>query len=244
MKNKIFSAATALILYTSIALAQSGAGGVAINKLVPDPSAVLDIVAEDQGVLLPRLTNSTILNIPAPAKGLMVLDTSGNNVDLYMQRSTSTSPSWENITPDMAVGFLVFSDGSQQILPNTPTEVILNVVDFNDGGHYNGSANVYVVPYDGVYQFNTSVTIFDLDPFFGEWNVEIRVDDGTLPRAMVSNINHTADISLQLTGSVSAILKLMAGTKVFVVVTQKASQTSYSLSNDFITTWFSAHRLY
>ena len=244
MKNKIFSAATALILYTSIALAQSGAGGVAINKLVPDPSAVLDIVAEDQGVLLPRLTNSTILNIPAPAKGLMVLDTSGNNVDLYMQRSTSTSPSWENITPDMAVGFLVFSDGSQQILPNTPTEVILNVVDFNDGGHYNGSANVYVVPYDGVYQFNTSVTIFDLDPFFGEWNVEIRVDDGSGPTARASNVSSPSNNLQELTGSVSVTLKLFAGSEVNVYVAHRDPQSVKFLSSSGIRTWLSGHRLY
>jgi hypothetical protein len=242
MKNKIFSAATALILYTSLTLAQSGAGGVAINQLVPDESAVLDIFSLEKGVLLPRMTTFDIIAIIDPANGLIVYNIDDNT--FHVNVGTPTSPDWISITPDMAVGFLVFSDGSQQILPNTPTEVILNVVDFNDGGHYNGSANVYVVPYDGVYQFNTSVTIFDLDPFFGEWNVEIRVDDGSGPTARASNVSSPSNNVQELTGSVSVTLKLFAGSEVNVYVAHRDPQSVKFLSSSGIRTWLSGHRLY
>jgi hypothetical protein len=241
MKNKIFIVATALILYTSLALAQSVAGGVGINQLVPDPSAVLDIVAENQGVLLPRMHKSTILGITDPATGLMAIDTSNNQVNLYIQRGPSDVPDWDNLTEDLNVACLVYPDGGQLIDLNIQTQVQFVFAAFNDGDNFDFNNYWYLVPYDGVYQFNTGITISDMDPA-SEWIVEIWVNDG-FPRAMVSNITSPVDVGLQFTGSVSATLKLTVGTTVYVVVTQKGSQPHF-LSIDFITTWFSAHRLY
>ncbi|HIA06796.1 MAG TPA: hypothetical protein EYN71_08880 [Flavobacteriales bacterium] len=238
MKNRIFSAATVLILYTSIALAQQGVL-ISDGAGSPDPTAILDIQSTTKGVLLPRMTTSAMLDINGAATGLMIYNTDDNSV--YINRGTQSTSDWVNTAPDMAVAFLVYPDPGQTIPPSTQTVVEFALAAFNDGGYFDFSSSKYNVPYDGLYQFSTGVTIFNLDPTI-EWVVEIWVDDG-IPRAMVSNTNHTADV-MQLTGSVSVILKLTAGTEVFVVVTQKGQQSPYPLSPDPITTWFSGHRLY
>lgn len=54
------------------------AQNIGINNPVPDASAVLDIVSNNKGLLVPRLTSLQRLTIPAPATGLLVFDTSLN----------------------------------------------------------------------------------------------------------------------------------------------------------------------
>lgn len=243
MKQRILTTATALVLYASIAMAQ---GGVGINQLVPDPSAVLDIVAEDQGVLLPRLTTGTIFGMPAPAKGLMVLDTSGNDVNLYLQRSTPTTPDWDNLTEDINSSFLVYTDGPQPIPASTPTKPQFVYADFNDGGDYIfGSTIAYVVPDNGVYQFSTGITIDNLEPAEA-WIVEIWVYNGSFSAAKVSNVSSPVGPPLvEHSGTVSATLRLTLGSLVFVVVEQRDAQGSDNPLSSYPTySWFSGHRLY
>jgi len=58
------------------------AQGVGIGTPAPAPSAVLDVVSDTQGVLLPRLTAAQRDGIAAPAAGLLVFQTDGT-VGLY-----------------------------------------------------------------------------------------------------------------------------------------------------------------
>lgn len=239
MKRKILTTAIALLLYTSIALAQQGVL-ISDGAGSPDPTAILDIQSTTKGVLLPRMTTSAMLDINGAATGLMIYNTDDNSV--YINKGTQTTPDWVNTAPDMAVGFLVYADGGQPIDANQLTQVFLNVPDFNDGGYYDVAGSFYVVPYDGVYQFHANITIFNLDPG-AAYEVAIYVDDGSgTPAKRVANISSPPS-NMYWTGAVSATLKLPGGNLVYVYVTQK-SQSTYPLSNNFYDTWFSGYRLY
>ncbi len=48
---------------------------IGINTEMPDQSAVLDIVADDKGILVPRLATNQRIKIENPATGLLVFDT-------------------------------------------------------------------------------------------------------------------------------------------------------------------------
>ena len=61
-----------------IALEQDGA---CINCLNSDPSAVLEIRATDRGLLIPRVTNTSV--ITNPAEGLMIYDNSASAFKYY-----------------------------------------------------------------------------------------------------------------------------------------------------------------
>jgi hypothetical protein len=233
MKQKIFRVAIALLLYASTAMAQ---GGVGINQPVPDPSAALDIVSETQGVLLPRLTTSAIQIISLPANGLLVYNIDDNSI--YINRGTPTTPEWNNVGEDMKVGFLVYMDGAMLIDGQTQTVVEFNDIQFNHGGHYNSTFFYYVVPYDGVYQFNTGVTINGL-PIGVDWLIEILVDG--LP--MASSVSSPASAGADFTGSASVTLNLTAGKRVYVLVEHRFPGPMF-LSTNFTRSWFSGHRLY
>ena len=47
---------------------------VGIGTLNPDPSAVLDLTANDKGLLLPRLTSVQRCALPNPSMGLLIYD--------------------------------------------------------------------------------------------------------------------------------------------------------------------------
>jgi hypothetical protein len=66
-----------LLLFSSLfmtSLATSGQIGIGTNT--PDPSAQLDIVSTDKGLLIPRVTSTEDVTA-SPAKGLVVYQTSG-----------------------------------------------------------------------------------------------------------------------------------------------------------------------
>ncbi len=56
----------------------SAQNNVGIGTAVPDPSAVLEILSTNQGLLIPRMTTAERLAIPAPANGLLVFDVTVN----------------------------------------------------------------------------------------------------------------------------------------------------------------------
>ena len=62
------------------------AQNVAINNdaSLPDNSAILDIKSGTKGLLIPRMNSAAITAIPNPAKGLLVLDTSKNQLLVNM----------------------------------------------------------------------------------------------------------------------------------------------------------------
>jgi hypothetical protein len=72
---------------TGLCNAQTG-----INTLTPNPSAALDIVSTNKGVLLPRMTTTQKTAIANPATGLLVYDTT--LMGIYQNIGTTTAPQW------------------------------------------------------------------------------------------------------------------------------------------------------
>lgn len=62
---------------------------------VAHPSAMLDVAADDRGVLIPRMTFAQIGAIANPANGLLVFATSDNC--FYFNEGTSAAPVWTSL---------------------------------------------------------------------------------------------------------------------------------------------------
>lgn len=67
-----------LILFSIHSFSQVG-----INTATPDPSAILDVVSEEKGMLTPRMSSTQRTSISSPAKGLLVFDTDENVFYFY-----------------------------------------------------------------------------------------------------------------------------------------------------------------
>lgn len=56
---------------------------VGIGTTTPDASALLDVTSTTKGVLIPRMTKTDRLAIPAPAVGLMVYQNGPDSAGFY-----------------------------------------------------------------------------------------------------------------------------------------------------------------
>jgi hypothetical protein len=90
-KLQACSAAIALLLLVASATAQN----VAINTdgSLPDTNAILDIKSSNKGILIPRISSSVRLSIPA-SPGLLVYDNTTSSFWYY------TGSSWQNLAAD------------------------------------------------------------------------------------------------------------------------------------------------
>ncbi|HEY3386337.1 MAG TPA: tail fiber domain-containing protein [Saprospiraceae bacterium] len=89
-----------LISFCLLACLHVGAQSVGIGTTTPDASAQLDISNTSKGILIPRMNTASVLSIVNPAKGLMVYDTSKN--ELMVNMGTSGSPDWRSIAYNSA----------------------------------------------------------------------------------------------------------------------------------------------
>lgn len=78
------------------------AQNVGINTQQPDPSAALDIVGTDKGLLIPRVSLQSLTDnatIPNPATALLVYNTNAGlgKVGFYYNSGTAASPVWAGL---------------------------------------------------------------------------------------------------------------------------------------------------
>ena len=101
-------------------------GQIAINNtgVIADSSAILDISSTTKGLLIPRNTNSGLMGILNPAKGLLIMDTTANhfkyfNGNSWGEISSGHENSWAKIfnTTSVANGVNI---GIGQTLPAQP----------------------------------------------------------------------------------------------------------------------------
>src|SRR6186713_154192 len=88
-KGLLFVKLVLLISYCSFS--QS----VGIGTTVPDVSAALDITATNKGLLIPRMTITSINAINNPARGLLVYDSIANQIMVNIGRSAL--PNWQPV---------------------------------------------------------------------------------------------------------------------------------------------------
>src|SRR5258705_14017327 len=77
--------------------------GVGIGTITPDASAALDITATNKGLLIPRMSLTSINAIISPARGLLVYDSVANQ--LIMNIGTSVVPNWQSIASSSGSGW-------------------------------------------------------------------------------------------------------------------------------------------
>ncbi|MCE7071756.1 hypothetical protein LZG74_15665 [Dyadobacter sp. CY327] len=118
---------TLSIFISQIALAQN----VGINTITPDPSAALEIVGTDKGLLIPRVSLQSLSDnatVPNPATALLVYNINAGlgKTGFYYNAGTAANPAWSLVGGGVANLALPFS---QLVTHNGPLFLINN----NDG---------------------------------------------------------------------------------------------------------------
>lgn len=88
---------TLILILTVSSTSFAQQGGVGIGTTSPDPSAILDLVSTEKGLLIPRMTTQQMMDIESPQEGLLIFDTEKKALCAY-----STSTSWQilGLLPD------------------------------------------------------------------------------------------------------------------------------------------------
>lgn len=108
---------TLLVGFVLLSLQENIAQNMSINEdgAAPDPSAMLDVVTTDKGVLIPRMTETQKNAIPLPATGLIIYQTD-NEPGFYFNTGTSAAPNWLRLeTSDDNTSSIEDEDGDTQI---------------------------------------------------------------------------------------------------------------------------------
>ncbi len=114
-------------------IAQSaGAQNVGIGTSSPNASAQLEISSTARGVLIPRMTSAAIGSIANPAKGLMVYDSTRNQ--LLVNMGSASVPDWENIVATSGWGLSGNSGAGGNFIGTTDESPLIFKVDNQPAG--------------------------------------------------------------------------------------------------------------
>ncbi len=117
-KHLLFCLIVAALLTVSINI--SAQFGINTDGSHPDPSAMLDVKATNRGLLIPRITTASRNEIPSPATGLLIYNTTSNRFDFY---NGSIWYQLETSFITATIGNLNPGGGSSiNTLPNVPPE--------------------------------------------------------------------------------------------------------------------------
>jgi hypothetical protein len=140
---------------------------VGIGTVTPDPSSILDITANDKGLLIPRvsidnITNTMLDGLNIAPEGLFVWNTNaatlgGSGIGFYV----FTGSVWEKLVTTSNTSSIIFkaSNSTNLSLPTgTLSTLILDTASVNvGGGVYNTTTGVYIIPEDGTYEISFEV---------------------------------------------------------------------------------------
>ncbi len=119
-KNIIYYIALSICLLQSLVTRAQNVG-INATGAAPDSSAMLDIVSTDKGLLIPRMDSISRMNILAPAKGLMVFDSTYNSFWYY------NGTAWQSIAKGLDQQDISRSADSLY-LTNNPTGIDLGAL--------------------------------------------------------------------------------------------------------------------
>jgi hypothetical protein len=109
-------------------------GQIGIGTNSPDPSAILDIVSNSKGILIPRLNTLQRNAIVSPATGLLIFNTSTNTFDYY------DGGGWQTIiTTTSTVPFNLIDFGT-----NTSANMVVGA-----GANFTTNDNAFTIQDDG-----------------------------------------------------------------------------------------------
>jgi hypothetical protein len=117
-----------LVLLPSICIyAQVGMG-----TTTPDASSALDVSSTSKGLLMPRLTTTERDNVSLPATGLMIFNTSSNDVQL--NAGTPSVPSWIGIKRRTTIDSVTAGDYISTT--STSDQLVPGMTVFPESGTY------------------------------------------------------------------------------------------------------------
>lgn len=177
-------------------------GNVGVGNTSPNASAAVDITATNKGLLVPRYTTSAISAINAPAKGLLIYDSTLNNFYVYsgtawvavgdnLGNHTATQPIKLNgnaLTNNGGNGLTVDNSGKVTLPAATISSGVGNQFDFlmnNGSGNvgfrkgYSGLGLNFIISLVGVFPSTNRTDA--VDPFLGEimlWPTPNRIPNG------------------------------------------------------------------
>jgi hypothetical protein len=125
--------------------------GISGNGLTPDQSAILDLVAPDKGLLIPRVPLQNIrdgFTIPQPAASLLVYNTNsaiveGSGIGYYYNAGSPASPWWVRLI-DATFSVLTDSTNNWKLKGNGGTDASVNFLGTTD-------ANALVFRYNRIF---------------------------------------------------------------------------------------------
>ncbi|MGK0427620.1 ice-binding family protein [Patiriisocius sp. Uisw_017] len=130
---------------------------VGIGTITPDISSILDVSSTSKGLLMPRLTTTERNNISLPAKGLIIFNTSSNDVQL--NTGTSSVPCWIGVKrtkiDSVTEGDIISTISSSHVLVPGMTvspESGTYMVSFNADISTPFSSDQGVIDLNGIYQ--------------------------------------------------------------------------------------------
>ena len=128
----------------------SSAQNIGIGTKLPNSSSAVDITSTSKGLLIPRMTTTAITSITNPAKGLMVYDTSLNQLKVNI--GTAAVPNWQTIVANSGWG-LSGNSGTipdNQFIGTTDNNPLRLRVDNSWAGEISPvTQNIFFGPYAG-----------------------------------------------------------------------------------------------
>ena len=105
ISSLLFAKKLAFSLFFFLSIQLLFAQNISVNAdgSAPDGSAMLDVVATDKGILIPRMTEVQRLGIATPATSLIVYQTDGDD-GFYFNAGTPGAPSWVKLLSDSDLG--------------------------------------------------------------------------------------------------------------------------------------------
>lgn len=149
--------ASTLLLAVICFLSFNAKAQVGVGTTSPDGSAQLDIVSNEKGILIPRLTAIQRVSIPSPAEGLLIYQSDAPIGFYFYNGSTWTRlvSTSDVITPALTSGYAANTSGSTiAVLLGGSNVPLPNAQNFTSGITINGSNSIFTITNAGRYQIS------------------------------------------------------------------------------------------
>lgn len=139
------------------------AQNISINSAgsAPSSSAILDISANDKGILIPRMTNTQRQALKDPATGLIIYNTTSNQLNYYNGSGWHSIPN-NNVSSSSGSGT---ASGGNTAINTTGLDAdpsaILDIASTNKGLLIPRTTQSAVTPIEGLLIYNTSTNTID-----------------------------------------------------------------------------------
>jgi hypothetical protein len=181
--------AIVVIFTTTVTNAQSNLG---VGTATPDASAKLDVTSTNQGILVPRMTTAARNAIAAPAKGLMVYDSTLKV--FYYHDGTAWAAVGGTPSAGATLQLVATKTTGTQTLANANGTNTGDLVTFNSvvttptSGSYSTSTNAYTAAVAGLYFIQASTRCEDNATSTNTLNQYLYVDINGGGLSSVSNV--------------------------------------------------------